>query len=75
MQVYTALSLLCCRDGGRNMPALPRGGQTPKEEYLFGITLSCVNLRVVSQRGSLRDGLCVIVYSGEVCRNDIVFCR
>ena len=23
MQVYTALSVLCCRDGGRDMPAFP----------------------------------------------------
>ena len=30
MQIYTALSVLCCRDGGRDMLPLPRGGQTAK---------------------------------------------
>ena len=49
--------------------------QTPKEERLFGITLSRVNLCVGSQRGSLRVKLSVIVHSGKVCKNDLFFLR
>ena len=47
--------------------------QTPKGSSAFGIPLSCVNLRVGSQRGSLGVGLCVIKHSGKVCRSDMIF--
>ena len=37
MQVYTALSVLCCRDGGRDMLALPRGGRMASPRGSTGI--------------------------------------
>ena len=40
MQVYTALSVLCCRDGGRDMLVIPRGGQTPVQAKIVVLSLT-----------------------------------